>query len=315
MKNEANTAALDVLELALRCCWREWIFCAPIGWLLSLGCRDAPFVAYADCMTSLVFLALVLNPLRLIGRIAAPGTRGLLAAAIASLWTAVRLPWLSKYFRVCLIVLAILTAFSAVWTAPAWLLSYKVRQSDAVDKVLSYLTHGDEFAASEAWNRYGCRETRALLHQAVGMECPEPLVCSSYKAAYLLGFLHGSVELEAVTGKLVKTTAMIKRLQKDKERLENQLAWIRQAETERTEKERMERDNYYQQRETPPKVEMTEEEKDAEIMKYLDAGHSYGDTAKKFGVSKSTAHKAAQRARERLDEEQQVQEMQVQRDL
>lgn len=306
MTEERQTTALDLLLDLLRYYWRELLSCGPVVWLLALICREASPAEYLDCIAVLVIALLALNPLRLIGRIAAPVTRISLAAAVGVVLCAVRLPWLTACGRACLVVLGLMIAAAAILTAQTCLLNYSIKQSYEVDRVLAHLTHGTDLRAAAAWENYGCRETRAVLHQAVGVECPEPLVCSSYKAAYLLGFLHGGRGLDEAAAKLEKANATIQQLQKEKERLQNRLDWMQAQEEARQEAARREAAEYYRARtpteEPTEKPEITQEEKELAILEYTETGHSFAEAAAEFGVSRSGAYKAAQRAKERLKE-------------
>jgi len=306
MEKEIEATVPGLLLEIGRCFWRELLSCAPLVALVALGCWSAPPSAYADCVAVQILALLVLNPLGLVGRIAAPVTRGALAAALLAILLALRLPWLTAYGRACLVAPALLTAAIALYTAPALLRRYNVRQSDAVDRVLAHLTHGGDFRAADAWERYGCRETRALLHQAVGMECPEPLICSSYRAVYLLGFLHGAAELEVLAARLERTSAAEKQLRRDRDQLLRQVDWLRQSEAEQTgHVSAVEYENTVlteRLREAAAPAPLKEAD-DEQVLSFIENGHSYGEAAAVFGISKSGAHKAAQRAKKKAEEE------------
>lgn len=316
-----------MIAVALRQCyaliighWRRWLPAVPLAMLLYAGWAGAPVWWYADLLAVFVIAALVCDPFALISAALAPGTRGCIVVAVLLVLAAAQIQWIELYCRVCLVLIATLLAIICWKKNRDWLTSWQVRQSPHVDKVLAQLSHGGTLEAAETWERYGCRETRALLHQALNLEIPETHVNGSHKAAYLLGYLHGRQENERTEKKLQRTVAekdeVITAQRTRLYQLEDQQGKLDEARRDLQDaKKQIEALRYRNDRlngqlqeamrnldALSPAAVDEPEDRDAAVLAYYEAGHSYAEAGAQFGLSKSWAAAAVKRARQRVRE-------------
>lgn len=294
--------------------WRELLPLGPVSLLFLAGWRGVPAWLYIDLLALLFVVVLACNPCMVLSDMMAPVTRGMLILAVLLAVCGLQIPNVDLYARGCLELVAVDLAALAAYLRKRQLLSWQIKQSPEVDRVLSFRDgkgKGD-FDAARAWEEYGCRETRALLHQSIGVECPENLMDSVHKATYMLAFLHGRKwakriikdlkkqikskeveiekqkdelnhkqsqywELEAARKKLNEANAHEKALQAENDRLR---AKLQEAIAEL--------DSY---------GPTQEESREAEITRYVSNGHSYADAAERFGVSKSTVGNIVRKAK------------------
>ncbi|MCD8050123.1 MAG: hypothetical protein LUE89_00385 [Clostridiales bacterium] len=282
--------------------WREIIACIPLFTLFTLGERGAEPAAFAWCLVLLLLLVLALNPGGVFYNVLAPATRFCAAAGLALVLCAVALAWLSFYGRFCLALLGAALLALAWWKRKPWLLSWQVLQAPEVDEVLSHLAHGGEWEAGQEWERNGCRQTRALLHQALNMEVNEAEIDRAYKAVYLLALVHGMEKQQKTVDRLKKD---LKAAQDEGEEW-RQTAICRADNTEELESVTRQRDRLetqlreaqdqarrYRKEAETWRPQEAEENQEAAILAYLEAGHSYQETAAAFGTNKTKVWRLA----------------------
>ena len=293
--------------------WRLWVTLIPAVALFGCGLQGAPGAAYLDLTAALIGAVLLLDPFGLVCLVLSPGTRVGVTAAVVLTLSAIQLPNVQLYFRVWIAVVAVITAAVTVLCNRRWLLTWKVRQSPHVDRVLAYLGHGGELPGAAEWERFGCRETRALLHQTINVECPEPLITSNYKAVYLLAYLHGQTRMEQALQALKERAESAESYA---ENMRNEMITIRATEADiqalkseldytkarcdsleaacRVANRRLEK--------AKAKLEPeTGEDRNAAILAYVEAGHSYGEAAQAFGLSKSRVGSIVKEHREQKE--------------
>lgn len=277
----------------------------PLAVLLIAGCQPEgvhPALFVAALVGELACI-LWFDPWGCLNRCLAPPSRsllllGILLAAMAVLMAVMGAPAVS----IVLLLLAALSCAVALWRRKAWLLAWQVRQCPEVDAVLAHLSHGGEWEPGTAWDKDGCRQTRALLHQALGMECNEDELSRAYKAVYLLAYLSGmegrEAEVERLQKDLSKAEAtaeswQTKAIIKDNNAAELESARRRvdelAAELETAKRLAIQ---YRQEAETW-RPEEAAESKEAAVLAYLQSGHSYRETADKFNLSKTQVGRIA----------------------
>ncbi|MCD8189505.1 MAG: hypothetical protein LUD78_04680 [Clostridiales bacterium] len=308
---DALQERIDTLGNKIEDALPEIVPAVPVFALFILGERGAASWGYALCLVCLLILVLIYNPFCVLNGFMAPKSRQFLSLGVSIGVLAVIFPWLSAYARACLLLLAAGLSALSIWKRKSWLYTWQVQQSAEVDSVLSHLSHGGDWDAGKAWDKYGCRETRALLHQALGVECPENLVNSPYRAVYYLAFLHGRkksrTQIKKLKAKVAKQEDVIAAQKKELYTIENQDVKILELQQENGQLEykiqnlmrenaalknqNAKLDNHLQQIKPPI------EERDSAILRYIEAGHSYAEAGTKFGLSKSGAIAAAKRAK------------------
>ncbi len=267
--------------------------------------------AFALLIVLEVMVVIIANPFHCWDRLLPPRSRTLMAAGILIALLPVAYFGMMPEITLILWSLAVGLWVIALWRRRLWLGLYRVRQSPDVDRVLSHLSHDGDWQAGRAWEQYGCRETRALLHQTVEAECDEGKMHRTYMPVYLLGFLHGKAAEEAKGGKaedsrealkqqahqLEQQRAEIASLKADKADLANQLArakWeVGSAEARAHALEGRLED-----------VTLTPQQRDAAVLAYVNAGHSYAEAGTKYGLSKSGAVAAYKRAKAQKEADQ-----------
>ncbi len=283
-----------------------------VSLLVLAGWRGVPIWLYADLLALLFVVVLACNPFMMLSDMMAPVTRGMLILAVLLAVCGLQIPNVDLYARGCLELVAVDLVALAAYLRKRQLLSWQVKQSPEVDRVLSFLNHKGDFDAAQAWEEYGCRETRALLHQSIGMECPENLVDSVHKATYMLAFLHG----RAWAKKTIK--ALKKQIKDNKTVIEAQKDTIQHTQSQYWELEAAKKEaRDANAREKAIRAEndqlraklqeaiaeldkygpTQEESREAEIARYVSNGHSYAEAAERFGVSKSTVGNIVRKAK------------------
>lgn len=301
--------------------------------LLVAGWAGAGMEVCIYCVIGVVVLVLICDPFRLLGRWLSPQLRWGGALTICMALAALRLPGLALYSRVCALLISVVVVALLLLKNQEWHLDWQVRQSPDVDRILSHLTGGGSFEASDAWESYGCREARAMLHQTIGVECPEPLLESHYRPVYLLGYLHGLQRTQREREAAAKAEKEVQRLSDDLFDLRREYERLEQQNSEQIQEilnQRQSADAGWMQvkrlknqlaeaemelnqlagieapePETPPteaqEAPQSRREKiaarDAELLAYAEEGHSIAEVGLRFGLKKSTAAAALQRAR------------------
>lgn len=276
---------------------------APLAVLLIAGCQPEgvhPALFVAALVGELACI-LWFDPWGCLNRCLAPPSRsllllGILLAAMAVLMAVMGAPAVS----IVLLLLAALSCAVALWRRKAWLLAWQVRQCPEVDAVLAHLSHGGEWEPGTAWDKDGCRQTRALLHQALGMECNEDELSRAYKAVFLLAYLSGMEGREAEVERLKKAVSEAETAAKGwkdkailredtaaeldytKRRLQETQEALSAAKAEATQ---------YRQELEDWRPEDEPESRDEAIRAYFEAGNSYQKTADKFGLSKTQVYR------------------------
>jgi DNA-directed RNA polymerase specialized sigma24 family protein len=322
---------LDLIRTAFaaaRFYWRQWVPVLPLLALLWAGWEGTTIAGYVDLTLLLVMSVLVCNPFCVLSGVLAPASRGAITAAILTSMAAVQRPHLELYCRSVFLLMSGLV-LGLVWKCNTnWLLNWKVRQSPQVNKVLSQLTRGgDALEAADAWERFGARETRALLRQSLSLECPEKLVVSGYAAVYQLAFLHGSrwaerevrklkkqlkekvsldwakgasiAEYQAMTERNNALESAVERLTQEKEQLQARCEELQDLPVELVAR--------VEEAEKPAPVvpEPTPLDRDKALIEYVEAGHSYAEAGERFGLSKSGAAAVVRRVRQKQKQEEQ----------
>ncbi|MCD7821776.1 MAG: hypothetical protein LUG64_06165 [Clostridiales bacterium] len=282
----------------------------PLAVLLVAGCQPegvhpALFVA---ALVGEVACVLWFDPWGCLDRCLAPLSRsllllGILLAAMAVLMAVMGAPAVS----IVLLLLAVLSCAVALWRRKAWLLAWQVRQCPEVDTVLAHLSHGGEWEPGTAWDKDGCRQTRALLHQALGMSCNEDELCRAYKAVFLLAYLSGMEGREAEVERLKKELAeaeanadqwhseairwkSVARYNQDAGNTLNRMKQELQEAIQRAQ-DAEQRAEDAEAEAAAWRPEETPESRDDAIRTYFEAGNSYQKTADKFGLSKSQVYR------------------------
>ncbi len=277
----------------------------PLLALVVAGCQPESVhpAVVAACLVGELACVIWFSPWGCLDRCLAPLSRTLLLLSILlAAMAAVMAVMDAPVVAVLLVALAAGCVAVALWRRKAWLLAWWVQQSPEVDAVLAHLTHGGEWAPGTAWDSDGCRQTRALLHQALGMECNEDELSRAYKAVYLLAYLCGMEGREAEVERLKKklagaeanaeswqSKAIIKdnnaaELESARRRVEELAAELRAAKAEAAQ--------YRQEAETW-RPEKAEGSKEAAVLAYLQSGHSYREAADKFHLSKTQVGRIA----------------------
>ncbi|MCD8085480.1 MAG: hypothetical protein LUF28_04000 [Clostridiales bacterium] len=252
----------------------------------------------------LALTVLLCNPFHVWDRLLPPKTRLLMAAGLLIGLLPVSFYDVAPLAKAVLWALAVALWIVALWRRRPWLALYLVRQSAEVDTVLSHLSHAGDWEAGRAWEQYGCRETRALLHQTLWAICDENEMQRTYMPVYLLGYLHGRKTKRRQQDRAEAEQATIGRQAYQIRELETEIAGLKadNAALEAQLAQAKDSAHSYQGKATLLEHRLEEtrldpEERDAAILDYIEAGHSYADAGKKYGLSKSGAIAAAKRAR------------------
>lgn len=305
-------AKIDAVGDLLQAYAPEIVCCVPLFILFVLGANNAPIWAYILTVLLLVVLVIICNPFSVLNNFLAPQSRKFLSVGLVTSVLAVIFPWLSLYARACLLLLAAGLIALPIWKRKAWLSNWQVMQSPEVDSTLSHLKHGGEFTASKYWEKQGMQETRALLHQALNVECNEVEIERTYKAIYFLAFLSGQKKSKAQIKKLKaqirEKEAVITKQKQDLYSIQNQdvRIWELQQENGQLQfkvdslmREKFTAENQVKAlTEQVQDVTLTMEERDNAILAYVEQGHSYTEAGKKYGLTKAGAVSAAKRARQ-----------------
>lgn len=287
--------------------YKPELFCAvPLALLVLFGCYPAPWWAYAVLLVILALTVLLCNPFRVWDGLLPPRTRVLMAAGVLVALLPVSFYGVAPLAKLVLWALAAGLWAVALWRRRLWLGLYRVRQSPDVDGVLAHLSHGGEWEAGRAWETYGCRETRALLHQSIEAECDEGQIHRTYMPVYLLGFLHGAA---AEAGKSSKAEASREELKQQARQLEQQRAELAGLKADNADLARQlaqAKDSAADYKARAHRLELkleeatlTPEQREAAILAYVEAGHSYAEAGERYGLSKSGAVAACKRARQK----------------
>ncbi len=280
----------------------------PLLALVVGGCQPGHIypVLVAACLVGELACVIWFNPWRCLDKCLAPLSRTLLLLSILLVALAAVMAVMgAPVVAAVLVALAVGCVAVALWRRKAWLLAWQIRQSPEVDAVLAHLSHGGEWEPGTAWEQDGCRQTRAMLHQALNVECDENELERLHKAVYLLAYLSGMEGREAEVERLKKavseaeaeaeswqTKAIIKdnnaaELESARRRVEELTAELRAAKAEAQQ--------YRQEAETW-RPEEAEGSKEAAVLAYLEQGHSYRETAAQFGLSKYAVEKIVKEA-------------------
>lgn len=288
-------------------------------------------VVGADMIAGIVILFLLCNPFQLL-RCLSARLRLCIACMIVLVLCAVQLSMIALYARVYLLLAAggIAVVCRVRWAD--WRAAELVKQSPEVDRILEHLYYHGEFEARDAWTQYGCRETRSLLRQAAGVEVPESLIASSYMPVYCLGYLHGCKGVEELTEQVSKLEEVqdqfdklqykaqdmqddlndfrkeVENLYTENEQLREQGSEYRHALTASDEvikrlREEIDRLKNEQVAPEPEKPAFSTapagkpENQDSEILRLFESGMSLSQIGARFGISKSSAHAAKERAK------------------
>ncbi|MCD8354837.1 MAG: hypothetical protein LUC47_11100 [Clostridiales bacterium] len=280
----------------------------PLLALVVAGCQPEsvhPVVVVA-CLVGELACVIWFNPWRCLDKCLAPLSRTLLLLSILLMALAAVMAVMdAPVVAVVLVLLAVASCAVALWRRKAWLLSWQTKQSPEVDKALAHLDKGGEWEPGTAWERDGCRQTRAMLHQALDMECNEAELSRAYKAVYLLAFLCGLKERENEVERLKKERDKAK-AEADKWRgvavvrednaaeldyVKGQLDETRAALTAAQDRARQ-----YSKELEAWKPQEAEGSTEAQVIAYHAAGHSLQETADRFGMSKTGVHRLVKQA-------------------
>ncbi len=285
----------------------------------------------ADMIAGIVILFLLCNPFQLL-RCLSARLRLCIACMIVLVLCAVQLSMIALYARVYMLLAAggIAVVCRVRWAD--WRAAELVKQSPEVDRILEHLYYHGEFEARDAWTQYGCRETRSLLRQAAGVEVPESLIASSYMPVYCLGYLHGCKGVEELTEQVSQLEDVqeqfdklqykaqdmqddlndfrkeVESLYAENEQLREQGSEYRHALTASDEviKRLREEIDQLKNEQVAPEPEKPAfsaapaskpENQDSEILRLFESGMSLSQIGARFGISKSSAHAAKERAK------------------
>ncbi|MCC8063699.1 MAG: hypothetical protein LIO70_01275 [Clostridiales bacterium] len=276
---------------------------------MAFGLFHAPPWAYGILLAVLTMLVLLCNPLHIWDRLLPPRSRTLMAAGILI----ALLP--AAYFGMMPEITALLWALAvglwvvALWRRRLWLGLYRVRQSPDVDTVLAHLSHDGDWEAGRAWETYGCRETRALLHQAIEAECNEAQMHRTYMPVYLLGYLHGKAaevrRAEKTQGQQANAAALERTVQEQQAQLtalKGELAAAQREAAKAKERASAEWAKAHNLEMRLEALQLDPAARDDAILAYYEAGHTYAEAGIKYGLTKAGAVSAAKRAREKRED-------------
>ncbi|MCC8076257.1 MAG: hypothetical protein LIO95_10040 [Clostridiales bacterium] len=276
--------------------WREIAPLCSFGALLLAGYRGAGPLWCLNLSAATVLTVIGCNPLAVLSRLLPPKTRGCVIIATLLALCALELPDVSLYLRCCLTLLAAMVAAVGLILRRRWLVEWSVLQSPKVDQTLAHLSGGGDWEAGKAWADHGCRETRALLHQAIGMECSEDELSRGYHAVYLLAYSEGEKD---AAERVAKVEAQLDAKQKVVNRQGQELQGYRELDQKyqdtmqevlelRERCKRLEANMwYYRDLANQYKPADEPESRDDAIRAYVQAGNSYQKAADKFGLSKA----------------------------
>ncbi len=282
----------------------------PLLALVVAGCQPEAIhpAIVAACLVGELACVIWFNPWGCLNRCLAPLSRTLLLLSILLVALAAVMAVMdAPVVAVLLVVLAVGCVAVALWRRKAWLLAWWVQQAPEVDTVLAHLTHGGEWAAGTAWEQDGCRQTRAMLHQALNVECDENELERLHKAVYMLAYLSGMEGREAEVERLKKELAeaeanadqwhseainwkSVARYNQDTgNTLDRMKQELQEAIQRAQDAERRAQDAEAELSAWRPEVEP--ESRDDAIRAYIEAGNSYQKTADKFGLSKTQVYR------------------------
>ncbi len=290
--------------------YKPELFCTvPLALIVGGGVYGTAETMQWDVLALLIVLevmvVIIANPFHCWDRLLAPRSRTLMAAGILIALLPVAYFGMMPEITVILWALAAGLWIVALWRRRLWLGLYRVKQSPDVDTVLSHLSHDRDWQAGRAWEQYGCRETRALLHQAVEAECTEGEMYRTYMPCYLLGFLHGAASVTSKTDNIKKLQTTIdnqamhmKEQEAEIEKLKSSNEYYRE-ESQKYQNEAWQLSRYAEQlKQKMNHMTLQQGDRDAAILAYIEAGHSQAEAGKEFGLSKSGVSVAVKRARQ-----------------
>ncbi|MCD8008138.1 MAG: hypothetical protein LUF68_04280 [Clostridiales bacterium] len=256
-----------------------------------------------------LFLVLICNPLRIWDRLLPPMSRALIAAGVLVALLSFTLADVDPMGQTYLFAIAAGLWAVALWRRRLWLGLYRVRQSPDVDRVLSHLSIEEDWEAGQAWEAYGCRETRALLHQSIEAECDEGKMHRTYMPVYLLGYLHGKAAEVRQTEKAQGQQANVKALERTVQEQQAQLTALKgelaTAQRERDAAKKQASAEWAKAHNLEMRLESLQLDpaaRDDAILAYVEAGHTYTEAGIKYGLTKPGAVSAAQRARKKRED-------------
>lgn len=287
--------------------YRPELFCVvPLALLVLFGLFSAPWWGYAVLLAVLAMMVIICNPFHIWDRLLPPKTRLLMAAGLLIGLLPVSFHSVAPLAKLVLWGLAVGLWAVALWRRRMWLALWRIRQSPDVDTVLAHLSHDGDWQAGRAWEQYGCRETRALLHQTLWAECNEAEINRTYMPVYLLGYLHGSAARQASTRKAAAGKATLAEQTRQMQEMETELAALRADNAALEAQLAQAKDNTASYRaqcnaleQRISDMQMTTEERDAAILAYVEVGHSYTEAGAKYGLTKNGAVSAARRAKQK----------------
>ncbi|MCD8051890.1 MAG: hypothetical protein LUE89_09470 [Clostridiales bacterium] len=293
---------------------RDWLIArkgelaclAPLGALLVAGCQDGSIssVVVALCLVGELFIVLMMNPYGFLNGCLPPMSRTLFLMAIVLAALGATMGVMdAPLVGLLLVVLGAGCVAIGTWRRKPWLLDWQTQQSPEVDQVLAHLSHGGEFAPASAWEQDGCRQTRALLHQALHMECNEDELGRAYKAVYQLGYLCGmEMQEDKVESLQRKLQAAESKSEEWKSQAISWKSWAKYYEGAGNSVAHLE-ERLHQAEERAQNAEQRAEDAEAELAAWRPAqatesredavrafvaeGHSYREAAEVYGLSKS----------------------------
>lgn len=192
--------------LVMRFNAREIVFFSSIVSLFVIGWFDVTIQIFANCGAMFVVLAMILNPFYVFERILPPPSRVCISTSIIIVQLAFQLQF-PIYFRVCAALISVLLIALVVLMNKEWISNHGFLQSRSGDIVASHwkreskkvngkevvdYTDSGSYEALRAWNKYGCRRSRALLHQTMNISVDENMIRLVCKLTYLLGYTDGA---------------------------------------------------------------------------------------------------------------------------
>ncbi|MCC8065004.1 MAG: hypothetical protein LIO70_07965 [Clostridiales bacterium] len=318
---------MDALEWLYDALWRlvdrlgRWVtaykpelFCAvPLALIVGGGVYGTADTMQRDGLAVLIVLevmvVIIANPFHCWDRLLPPRSRTLMAAGILIALLPVAYFGMMPEITALLWTLAVGLWVIALWRRRLWLGLYRVRQSPDVDTVLAHLSHDGDWEAGRAWETYGCRETRALLHQAIEAECNEAQMHRTYMPVYLLGYLHGkAAEVrrgEKAQGQQANAAALERTVQEQQAQLTALKGELAAAQRERDTAKKQASDYWARAHVLEMRLEALQLDpaaRDDAILAYVEAGHTYTEAGIKYGLTKPGAVSAAKRAREKRED-------------
>lgn len=183
------------------------------GWL---HCRP---VTVAYTITAAGFVWLLLNPWRLFSWKMCDRERYVLASVIAlfvGAFAVPGLPWvtITLYDRITFAfpglvrcaILCVSCLLALIWYRNRlfWRQDFSLLQSVEVNQTLEHYTKGGQWAAGQAWDRYGRSETAAVIRQGLNITMDEADIDRILRPVFWLGYADGVVETTTDEDKLIR---------------------------------------------------------------------------------------------------------------